>query len=80
MSEQDDTRRPSFLPLVPSYQRIYIQSQTEDDVQLTRRYSIASSVFSYASCVSTASSDYGENGFLVLTSRLNDELVFEEDG
>ena len=71
-------RRPSFLSLVPTYQRIYVEVEEEPN-QLTRRYSIASSVLSFASSISFTN-DYGENGFLVLTSALNDELVIQEDG
>lgn len=78
MSESAE-RRPSFLCLVPSWQRPQTVLDEEMGAEL-RRYSTTSSVFSLASVLSTTS-DYGENGFLVLTATNNtEEPLDEEDG
>lgn len=56
-------RRPSFLALVPTWQRPLI------DVTEIREYRARrSSEASFASMSSITSSDYGDNGFLVLTA------------
>ena len=57
------TQRPSFLALVPTWQRPLI------DVTEVREYRARrGSEVSFASVSSTTSTDYGENGFLVLTA------------
>ena len=67
-------RRPSFLSLVPVWQRPELLL-TENPMQRVRRWSDASA----SSTTSSASSDYGQNGFLVLTATTSfDELEEEE--
>jgi len=61
---------PSFLSLVPTWQRplLDLTESENGDRPVLRRRSTASSVSSVSSILSTTSSDYGENGFLVLTA------------
>ena len=79
-----NTKVPSFLSLVPTWQRPLLQvSVGEYGYPLSRR-STSSSVSSLSSVLSSTSSDYGENGFLVLTAVTSfdatDQVeVFEDD-
>ena len=68
-------RRPSFLSLVPVWQRLEMPL-TEKPEHRERRWSEVS-VASFSSSRSSAS-DYGENGFLVLTANTNSDELEEE--
>lgn len=70
-------RRPSFLCLVPTWERSDILL-AENRERRSRRWSDAS-VSSVSSTTSSASSDYGENGFLVLTATTSFDQVDEEE-
>lgn len=69
-------RRPSFLPLVPNWQRPYLSDPPVQELR-TRRDSV-SSVNSNLSTLSLLSTDYGTNGFLVLTSEPNTDIADED--
>lgn len=68
---------PSFLCLVPVWQRPELLL-TENPVQRVRSWSQAS-ISTVSSTTSSASRDYGENGFLVLTATTSFDDVEEEE-
>ena len=70
-------RQPSFLCLVPTWQRPEILLP-ENPERRSRRWSQAS-VSSFSSTTSSASRDYGENGFLVLTATTSFDDLEEEE-
>ena len=61
--------RPSFLVLVPKWQAP-LEISDNAEIKPTRRRTSETSV---SSIMSTASSGYGENGFLILTTMPNVE-------
>jgi len=71
-------RRLSFLLLVPNWQRPYLSDPPTQERHI-RRDSV-SSVGSNVSALSLLSTDYGMNGFLVLTSEPNTDIAEEDDG
>lgn len=82
ISMSESAKVPSFLSLVPTWQRPLLD--LTDDHFVLRRRSTVSSVSSVSSILSTTSSDYGENGYLVLTAMTSfdasDQVApFEDD-
>ena len=67
-----DVKQPSFLRLVPTWQR----PELERSEFRQRRWSDLTA----SSVSSTLSSDYGENGFLVLTAHTSFDECEQEDG
>ena len=76
MSESLEQQR-SFLRLVPTWQRPMVEFDDTREFRL-RRWSTASSTMSLSSLASL-SSDYGENGFLVLTPIISLDPATVED-
>ena len=72
-------RRPSFLSLVPTWQRPYVNSSEGTIQQLLSRRESVSSDWSSVSSLSSLSTDYGVNGFLVLTSEPNTDTPEEDE-
>jgi hypothetical protein len=80
------SERLSFLCLVPRWQTPLVLMDEENQVR-ERRFSTAStdssssseSTLSRTSYTSSVSTDYGENGFLVLTASNNLEIIDEDE-
>ena len=76
---------PSFLSLVPTWQRPLLEFCDGQDIHpRQRRRSTASSLSSLSSIATTVSSDYGENGYLILTAMTSfdatdQDTPFEDD-
>lgn len=78
-----DLRRPSFLLLVPTWQRPYLplSDMSTNVVNPVRRDSVVSisSSSSSGSSLSSLSTDYGARGFLILTSEPNTDNADDEE-